>query len=149
MSTTPQVQANELDARACLSSYLTLGGIFCVLTLFGVDVAVRAPAHDWSFAYIPAGILMFVVLWLVSIRLKVANGVLSYRILFWTRSVNLADIERAETRLFRTGRGPYRALIIYPRVGKTQKTLRMNIKVFSRKDVERLFDLLGSKFHGP
>jgi len=30
-----------------------------------------------------------------------------------------------------------------------QKAIRVNIKVFSREDLGRLFDLLGSKFQGP
>jgi hypothetical protein len=119
MSTTPQAQTHELDARACLSSYLIL-----------------------------AGILVFAVLWLWSIRLKIVAGQLSYRILFWTRSIDLTDIEKAETRLFGTSRGQYRALVVYPRAEKTQKPMRVNIKVFSRKDLGRLLDLLGPKFQG-
>lgn len=149
MSTTPQAQSNELDARACLSSYLILGGIFAGLTLFGLYVAISSQAHDWNFVFVPVGILVLVVLWLWSIRLKIAAGQLSYRILFWTRSISLTDIEKAETRLFGSGRGEYRALVIYPRGEKLQKPIRVNIKVFSREDLRRLFDLLGPKFHGP
>ena len=140
---------NELDARADWSGYLALGGIFFALTLFGLYVAIRTPAHDWNFVYIPAGMLALVLLWLRSIRLRVANGELCYRTLFWTRKINLSDIEKAETHLISTGKGRYRALIIYPRTEKMQKPMRVNIKVFSRENLGRLFDLLGPKFQGP
>lgn len=93
--------------------------------------------------------LVLVVLWLRSIRLRVANGELCYRTLFWTRRINLSDIEKAETRLFGTSKGKYRALVIYPRAEKAQKPMRVNIKVFSREDLGRLFDLLSPKFQGP
>ena len=142
-------QITELDARADRSGYLVLGGIFFALTLFGLYVAIRTPAHDWNFVYVPAGMLALVVLWLRSIRLRVADGELCYRTLFWTRRINLSDIEKAETRLLRTGKGPYRVLLIYPRAEKLQKPMRVNIKVFSREDLGRLFDLLGPKFQGP
>lgn len=141
-------QINELDARADRSGYLALGGIFFALMLFGLYVAIRTPAHDWNFVYVPAGMLVLVVLWLRSIRLRVADGELCYRTLFGTRRINLADIEKAETRLIRTGKGAHRDLIIYPRAEKMQKPMRVNIKVFSREDLGRLFDLLGPKFQG-
>ena len=144
-----QTRFNDLDARADWSGYLALGGIFFALTLFGLYVAIRTPAHDWNFVYIPAGVLALVVLWLRSFRLRVADGELSYRTLLATRRINLLDIEKAETRLFRTGKGPYLALVIYPRAEKMQKPIRINIKVFSRGDLSRLLDLLGPKFQGP
>lgn len=142
-------QSNELDARADRSGYLALGGICFAFMLFGFYVAIRTPAHDWNFVYLPAGMLVLVVLWLRSIRLTVANGELCSKTLFAARRINLTDIEKAETLLIRTGKGSYRALVIYPRTEKMQKPMRVNIKVFSREDLGRLFDLLGPKFQGP
>lgn len=86
--------------------------------------------------------LALVVLWLRSIRLRVTNGELCYSTLLCTRRINLLDIEKAETSLIRTGKGACRALIIYPRIEKMQKPMRINIKVFSREDLGRLFDFL-------
>ena len=149
MSNDPQTRMDELDARADRSGYLALGGISFSLTLFGLYAAIRTPAHDWNFVHVPAGSLALVVFWLRSVRLRVVDGELSYKTLFGTRRINLSDIERAETRLFGTSKGKYRALIVYPRAGKMQKAIRVNIKVFSREDLGRLFDLLGSKFQGP
>ena len=128
---------------------MALGSIFFALTLFGLYVAIRTPAHDWNFVYVPAGMLALVLIWLRSIRLRVANGELSYRTLFGARRVNLSDIEKAEMRLLRTGKGPYRVLFIYPRTEEMQKPMRINIKVFFRTDLSRLFDLLGPKLQGP
>lgn len=149
MSDSPHAQIGELDARAELSGYLIFGSLFLALTLFGLYVAIRTPSHDWNFVYIPAGVGIFLLLWLRSIRLRVANGELSYKVFLWTRRINLSDIEKAEARLIGTGKGPYRALIIYPRAEKLQKPVRVNIKVFSREDLCQLFDLLGPKLQGP
>ena len=148
MSNSP-AQIKELDARADRSGYLALGWIFSALILFGFYVVVRSPAHDWNFVYVPAGMLALVVLWLRSIRLRVGDGELCYKTLFWSRKINLSDIEKAETRLIRASKYSYRALVIYPRAEKMQKLMRVNIKVFSREDLGRLFDLLGAKFQGP
>lgn len=144
-----QAQINELDAKADWSGYLALGGIFFAFTLFGLYVAIRTPVHDWNFVYVPEGILALVVFWLRSIRLRVADGEICYRTLFWTRRIHLSDIEKAEIRLISTGRGPFLALVIHPRYEKMQKPVLVNIKVFSREDLRRLFDLLGAKLQGP
>jgi len=149
MENAPHGQAVEVDAGASLSSYLILGSIFLLLTLFGLYVAIRAPSHDLNFVYVLAGLLVFSLFWLRSIRLRVRGVELCYRTLFWTRRVNLSDIEKAETRLFGTSKGTYRALVIYPRGGRMRKPMRVNIKVFSREDLRRIFDFLGPKFQGP
>ena len=61
----------------------------------------------------------------------------------------LEDIQSAETKLIGTSKGSCRLLLIYVRPEKTQKTIAINIKLFSKKDLGRLFDLLGPKFKGP
>ena len=149
MGNAPHGQAGELDVRACLSSYLVFGSIFLLLTLFGLYVEVRAPSHDWSVVYISLALLVFFQFWFGAIRLRVRDGEISYRTLFGTRRINLSDIEKAESRLFGSSKGSYRALVIYPRAGVNQKPLRVNIKAFSREDIGRIFDFLGPKFHGP
>ena len=142
-------QSLEVDARASLRSYLTLGTIFLLLTLFGLFVAIKTPAHDWNFVYIPAAIGLGVVLWLRTIRLTIADGEFSYHTLFSIRSIRLSDIEKAETQLIGTSKGQYRALVVYPYPASTRKPIRVNIGAFAREDLGRLFDLLSSKFKGP
>jgi hypothetical protein len=140
---------NEVDARACRESYLTLGSIFLLVALLGLFVVIQDPKHNWEFVCIPAGLGIGYALWLRSIRLRIVDGELSYGTLFATRSIRLIDIEKAETQLVGTGRVPTRVLVIHPRPETTQKPMRVNIKVFSREDLSRLFDLLAPKFKGP
>src|ERR1051325_3735737 len=124
MSSAAQARVNQLDARACLSSYLVLGGIFLGLTIFGLYVAINSPAHDWNFVYIPAAILAFCRA-LAEVyspenhrwRTFLPNSILD----------SLYQHNRYRTRLFGTSRGPYRALLVYPRAEKTQKQMRVNI----------------------
>jgi hypothetical protein len=142
-------QILEVDARASLRSYLTLGTIFLLLTLFGLLVAIKTPAHDWNFVYIPAAIGLGVVLWLRTIRLTIADGELSYHTLFGIRSIRISDIEKAETQLIGTSKGQYRALVVHPYPASTRKPMRVHIGAFSREDLGRLFDLLSPKFKGP
>src|SRR5712664_3639469 len=142
-------QVGEVDARACLRSYLTLGFIFLPLALFGLFVTIKTPTHDRNFVYIPTAIGLALILWLRTIRLTIADGEFSYRTLFGNRSIRLTDIEKAETQLIGTSKGQYRALMIYPYPEKMQKPMRVNIGAFSREDLGRLFDLLSPKFKGP
>ena len=149
MARTPQFQINEVDARACARPYLILGCIFLSLTLFGLLAVIKTPTHDWRFAYIPAGIGLGLVLGLRAIRLKVADGELSYRTLFRVRSIRLTDVEKIENQLIGTSKGRYRAIIIYPLPQAKQKPIRINTGPFSREDLGRLFDSLSPVFKGP
>jgi len=149
MPDVPHSQIGEVDARASLRSYLTLGSIFLLLALFGLFVAIKAPIHDWNFVYIPTAIGLGVVLWLRTIRLTIADGELSYHTLFGIRSIRLTDIEKAETQLIGTSKGQYRALMVYPYPEKMQKPMRVNIGAFSREDLGRVFHLLSPKFKRP
>ena len=143
------VAINEVDARAGLRSYLILGSLLLVPTLLGLTVAVRTGSHDWNLFYVAGGLETFVLLWLRSLRLRIADGELSSRRLLWTRKFNLSDIQRAETQLVGTSKGSYRALFIYPYPGKEQKPMRVPIGAFAKEDLKRVFDLLGDKFQGP
>lgn len=149
MIQSPQSETNRVDARACASSYLVLGSMFFLLTLFGLLVAMKTPAHDWEFAYIPAGIGIGLVLWLRAIRLKIEDGELFYQTLFRARHIRVTDIEKVENRIIGTSKGAYRALVIYPLPHARQRPIRINIKPFSREDLSRLFDLLSPVFKGP
>ena len=148
MSEPQRPHLSGIDARACLASYLTFGAIFPLLAIFGLFVVIKTPNHSYEFVYIPAAIGVGIALWLRAFRLTIADGELTYRTLFGSRSIRVADIERAETQLVATGRGSYRVLVINPRPETMQEPIRVNIKVFSREDLRCLFDLLGSKFRG-
>ena len=149
MSQASHSQPNEVDARADLASYLILGSIFVFMALVCGVLAIRGPRPNWGPTCVIAAVGVSVMLWLKSIRLKIACGELWYSTLFGTHSIQLADIERAETQVISAGRGAYPALVIHLRQEARQKPLVIRIKVFSREDLARVFDLLGSKFHGP
>ena len=82
-------------------------------------------------------------------RLRIADGELSYQTIFGIRSIRLADIEKAENQLIGTAKGRHRALVIYPLSETHQKPIRINIANFSREDLRKLFELLSPVFKGP
>jgi hypothetical protein len=142
-----QSAGTELDARACSSSYLILGSIWAIPAIVATSLLRSGRMEDWSFVYIASGVLLVMLLWLRTFRLKYSDGQLSYRTLFsGTRSISLSDIEKAETQLIGTSKGQVRVLMIYLQPERMEKPMRVNMKVFSKADLGRIFDLLGSKF---
>src|SRR5262249_20829955 len=115
------VATNEVEARTALHVYLILGAVPLLLTLFGIYLVVSGLGHDWNLLYVSAGFFAFVLFMLRSFRLRIADGEFSSRRFFWTRSIHLEDIEKAETKLFGTSKGSYRALVLYPHAEKMQK----------------------------
>ena len=89
------------------------------------------------------------VLWLSRFRLTLASNVLSYRSLTGTRSITLDEIDRALIETISKGRGRNQQLSIYTRENPQQAVMRINIKVFSRDDLRRLFDALGPRLKSP
>ena len=142
MAETPE----RLDARACTSSYVVLGVIFGFIFVFGIWQGT-VPGGDWKLTLLTGAAFFLTMLWVGTIRIRYSDGKLSYRTLFsGTRFVLLWDIESAETKVIGTGKGLYRLLWIYLRPEKAQKPMTINIKLFSKEDVGRIFDVLGPKF---
>lgn len=130
-----------------MSSYLILGSIWAILAIAGAFLIRTGRTQEWPFVYIPSFAMILTLLWLRMFRLQYFDGQLSYRTLFsGTRTISLSDIEKAETQVISTSKGRVRVLIIYLRPEKMEKPIRINMKVFSRADLGRVFDLLGSKF---
>lgn len=105
---------------------------------------------DWKITVVTGVAFLLTMLWVGTIRIQFSDGRLSYYTLFTgTRSIALSDIESTETKLISRGRGS-RVLLIHPRQQqeKAQKPITVKIKLFSRGDVGRLFDLFGPKFKG-
>ena len=148
---------DRVDARAALSTYLIFGGICVPMFVLGIltgrgpyrDLLATVANADPLITGVSGSAFLLSMLWAGTFRLRVADGTLSYRTLFGgTRSILLSDIEKAETQLVSAGRGQVRVLMIYPRPETMQKPMRVNIKVFSREDLGRVFDLLGPRFQG-
>jgi hypothetical protein len=149
MKRDPATTQERLDARACTSSYVVLGVIFGFIFILGIWQAT-VPGGDWRITLVTGAAFFLAMLWVGTIRIQYSAGLLSYRTLFTgTRSIPLSEIESAETKVISTSKGSYIILLIHPRGEKGQKPIVIKIKLFSREDVRRLFDLLGSKFKGP
>jgi hypothetical protein len=136
----------ELDARACASSYIVLGVIFGFIFGFGIWQAT-VPGGDWRLTLLTGAAFLLTMLWVGTIRIRYSNGQLSYYTLFaGTRSTALSEIESAETKVISSSKGSSMVLLIHRRGEKPQKPIVIKIKLFSKEDVGRLFDLLGPKF---
>jgi|SRR5882762_6325575 hypothetical protein len=136
----------RLDARACASSYVVLGVIFGFIFGFGIWQAT-VPGGDWRFTVLTGAAFLLTMLWVGTIRIQYSNGQLSYHTLFTgTRSIPLSEIESAETKVVSSSKGSSMILLIHLRGDESQKPMAIKIKLFSKEDVGRLFDLLGPKF---
>jgi hypothetical protein len=125
-----------------------LGAIFGFIFVLGIWQATLL-GGDWRLTLLTGVAFFLSMLWVGTIRIQYSEGKLSYRTLFsGTRSVLLVDIESAETKVIETSKGAYRLLVIYLRPEKAQKPIAINIKLLSKEDVGRLFDILGPKFKG-
>lgn len=138
----------RLDARACASSYAILGSIFGLIFIASIVLAT-VPGGDWKLALLTGAVFVLTMLWVATIRIQYSDGVLSYYTLFsGKRTVPLSEIDSAETKVISTGKGSTIVLLVHLQGEKAQKPLAIKIKLFSKEDVGRLFDLLGPKFKG-
>lgn len=144
----PSVTTERLDARACASSYVVLGGIFGFIFGFGIW-QTTLPGGDWRLTLLTGAAFLLTMLWVATIRIQYSDGNLSYHTLFTgTRSIPLSEIESAETKVVSSSRGSSMVLLIHRLGEESQKPMVIKIKLFSKDDVGRLLDLLGPKFKG-
>lgn len=149
----PQTKAATpaLSVRACLSTYAVLAGIFGLLLVFCLALALAKPARGaWQSVAIVAAVFTYVIVWIAAFRLKVADGILSYRSLFGgVRSLGLDEIQLAEIKIdFERKFGPPLGLLITPRSGCQKPKILVNMKVFGKEDLHKLFDILGPALKG-
>jgi len=138
----------RLDARACTSSYLILGSIFGFIFILATWQAT-VPGGDWRITLLAGLAFTLTMLSVATIRIQYSNGQLSYFTLFTgTRTVSLSEIDSAETKVLWRGKGATIVLLLHLRREKAQKPLLIKIKLFSKEDVGRLFDILSPKFKG-
>ena len=131
-------------ARTGTSTYLVLGTLIGLpFSIFLLD-ALRT--RSWSAAALFALPVLGGTLWLLSYRLQIVNGVVTYRSLFGgKRVIPLADIRTATTATSPTAPfGPFYRLTLFP-ASPTDRPVIINMKVFSRKDLQQVFDILGPK----
>ena len=148
METQQGLRPVEVDARACFSSYLMLCSIWVLLAAVRGYIGVRSTRPDWRPVWFCISVAAGLAIWLERFRLVVTSGVLTYRTLFKRRSVRLEELGKAEIATFSTSKGDNQALLLYPS-SPSSATIKVNVKVFSRADITRLFDILGDKLHSP
>lgn len=135
----------RLDARACASSYAILGSIFGFIFILAIWQAT-APGGDWRITLLAGAAFILTMLWVATIRIQYSDGALSYYTLFsGKRTVPLSEVESAETKVISSGKGSTRVLLVHLRGEKAQRPMAIKIKLFSKEDVGRLFDILGPK----
>lgn len=135
-----------LTLRACGSAYLLfslIGGIPLTLSLL---LALKEPSF-WQ----PVGIFFFALvisfLWLRSVRLELTDDTIRYSTLFRrSSSLSLHEIHKAEIK---AGLGNYSdrfrptvRLVIEPFPFVRKPPMVVNVKVFSRRDIHLLLDVL-------
>jgi hypothetical protein len=132
-----------LSIGAAASSYFVFTLIFGSLSIFAFLVGRRSTHFGHAFIITISMFAIFLA-WLRAFRLEVRNGVLIYRSLFnGTRSIAISDIRGADTKVGASSSlGPFIQLVITPVQECAGKPIIINMKVFSRKDITKLHDLL-------
>lgn len=134
-------------ARACASAYMVLVGVWVLLSLSFLYSALHGAKGTWPVVVVCACPLIYFLLWLGSFRITILESTLSYRTLFGgTLAVPLNEIEKAEIKVNAAGKGcPVWQLILWPMPTTQKKPIIINMKVFSKADLNRVFDVLGGK----
>ena len=85
--------------------------------------------------------------WVELFRISIDGGTISYRsLLGGTRKLTLNEIEKAEISFDVSGRvSPVYKLILWPQPLAQKTPAVINMKVFGKADLNRLFDFLGPK----
>jgi len=97
------------------------------------------------------GVTPEAIVWLSRFRVSMSGEVLSHRSLFGgTRSLRFTEIQSAEINAdieFKTQErlAPLFKLILWPEPITGKKPLIINMKVFGKRDLTRVLDLLGPK----
>ena len=145
-----QIAKPRLEAHSCSSTYLVFGGMFVPVLLVAVYVAAFRKPHDWEMAAIVLSVLIFIIIWIRFFRIVVSNGIIHYRSLFGgNKCLALGEIRKAEIKIGgEEAFGPFYRLILYPSEDVNKTRIVINMKVFSREDVNALLDILGPKLKG-
>jgi hypothetical protein len=147
-----------LDARAATSTYVVFGLIVAVPCLLSpiamsIDSMSRDKSHwvhDSVVIIFFSAVILLTFLWIRKFRILVEDSVLSYTSLFGgTRTLNLVDIEVARTEHGPQALlGPFFRLVVQPTAFANKPPIIINMKIFSRRDLEELFVILGDKVKG-
>ena len=138
---------SDFTARACASTYAIMIGIWAFLFLLVLYSALRHANSAWPLVSMLGCVLVFVLCWVGSFRITIFANSVSYRsLLGGTRTLLLDEISKAEIKIATTENfGPVYRLILWPESFAEKKSIVINMKVFSKTDLNRVFDFLGPK----
>ena len=137
----------DFTARACASTYAIMVGTWALLFLVVLYSALRHANGAWPLVSVLGGVLLFTLCWVGSFRISIFGNSVSYRsLLAGTRTLRLTEIEKAEIKIATTEKfGPFYKLILWPESFTQKKSIVINMKIFSKADLKRVFDFLGPK----
>lgn len=134
-----------LDARAAASTYIVFGLMFGPVCIFAA-LAFR----QYSLTIIVTAVLLVIFIWIRAFRIVVDDTTVSYTSLFsGRRSFQLAEIVSARTEIGvkKPIEPTYRLIIVFKESGVASQIV-VNMKVFRRRDIAKLIDVLGIKLEG-
>ena len=137
----------DFTASACASTYLVMGSFWTLMFALVLASALQGAGGAWLMVGLLGSILVLILLWVGFFRISLIGETLFYRSLWGgTRSLQLSEIKSAEIKIDTNEKfGPPYRLILWPEPSTGKKPIVVNMKVFSRTDLTRVFDFLGSK----
>lgn len=134
-------------ARACASTYGVMVGIWVIPLVFAFySVVKHANGALPMVAMLSCGLAVS-LFWVRQFRISISGSTICYRsLLGGTRKLALNEIEKAEISFDVTrGVGPVCKLILWPQPQAQKTPAVINMKVFGKADLNRVFDFLGPK----
>jgi|SRR5579862_408722 len=134
-------------ARACASTYVVVVGIWVLPLFLAVYSAVKHANGTLSMVAMLGCGLAVSLFWAWRFQISIDGSTICYRsLLGGTRKLALNEIERAEISFEVTrGVGPVCKLILWPQPRAQKTPAVINMKVFGKANLNRVFDFLGPK----
>ncbi len=144
------MKSKTFTARPCRATYIIFAVIGSIPVLVGVFAMLSTTSRIWKDVVTLTLLPVALLVWVHFHQIEIANDVLSYKSLFGgSRSVPLRAIRNAELKFGMDAPfGPFYRLIVHGTEETTPRPIVVNIKLFAKDDVNRLFDALGTKLNG-
>jgi hypothetical protein len=148
----------RIVVRASKAPYVVFGIIFGGLAIFSIVTAWVAHPPFWKFGAIFLVVYAFTLIWLRSFEVKLDDGGVACTSIFGSKSLRWDEIDRAEIRLsYRPEyeqdepghgfRAPFR-LVILSKPASAKPPVRIDIKLLSRTDIQKLVKRLEASLAG-
>jgi hypothetical protein len=151
-------QDEAFIARVVSKAWFLCGSAAVLCSIAGIVItwtylflARRQDARFWLGISIGSSVLGLLCSWLGSFQVRLCGSTLEYWSLFGGyRALKQDDIAKARIEIGSSSYGdrfrpPIRLEILPGALGQSKQPVFINLKVFSRSDLKRIFDWLGSK----